>query len=122
MSVFNIELEESAIHNFTLKKFFTKVVKAYRSGSVEVESTPLGKKYRLGYSSLDFDQRFAKDPIPRDMRSKSINALYNQVIKGDNYIDCESMDNPSGSISISTGNGDDIINAEFELTGKTKSF
>ena len=56
------------------------------------------------------------------MRSKNINSLYSKVINGDNYIDCEYMDNPSGSISISTGNGDDIINAEFELTGKTKSF
>ena len=122
MSVFNIELEESAIHNFTLKKFFTKVVKAYRSGSVEVESTPLGKSYRLDGSSLGLDQRFAKDPTPRDMRSKNINSLYSKVINGDNYIDCEYMDNPSGSISISTGNGDDIINAEFSLTAKTKSF
>ena len=122
MSVFNIEFEESAIHNFTLKKFFTKVVKAYRSGSVEVESTPLGKRYRLDGSSLDFDQRFAKDPIPRDMRSKNIKSLYSQVINGDNYIDCEYMDNPTGSISISTGNGDDIINTEFSLTRKTKSF
>ena len=104
------------------KKFNTKVVKAYRSGSVEVESTPLGKSHRLDGSSLGLDQRFAKDLTPRDMRSKNINSLYSKVINGDNYIDCEWMDNPSGSMSISTGNGGDIINAEFSLTGKTKSF
>ena len=125
MSSFSFELD-APIKNFTLKKLFTKLVGAYRSNSFEAVSTPLGSVYQLDDGVVDaelyLDEKFAKDPSAKAMRSKKIDSLYEQVMAGDNYIDCEWMDNASGSINISTGNGDDIINVESGLSQRIKRF
>ena len=115
---------EMTPRNFSLKKLFTKVSKAYRSGSIDAVSTPIGNGYILKNDDLDaefyFNEAFSNDPNSREMKTKNINFLYKKVINGDNFIDCEWMENPRGSINISTGNGDDIIHFEVGLTQNTK--
>ena len=129
MSTFELDFEASQ-NNFTLQKMFTKILKAYRSGSSPAQSTPLGKKYKYEKTANDYDyddpkisldETFSNDPSASDMKRKGINALYKQVINGDNYIEGEEIE-LIGKAIISTGNGDDIINVEPELTRKTKSF
>lgn len=125
MSLLKFELN-NPFRNFTLKKLFTKVVKAYRSGSIDAVSTPIGSGYILDNDNLDadfyFNEAFSNDPSLQEMKNKNINSLYKQVINGDNYIDCEWMEDPAGSVSISTGNGDDIINVEADLSQNTKKY
>ena len=125
MSLIKFELHKTP-GNFTLKKLFTKVTKAYRSGSVDAVSTPIGNGYILKNDNFDadfyFNEAFSNDPNSREMKTKNINSLYNQVINGDNYVDCEWMDNPVGNVIISTGNGDDIINVEAGLSQNTKKY
>ena len=129
MSTFDLNFEASQ-NNFTLQKMFTKVVKAYRSGSSPAKSTPLGKTYKYekevsdyGYDDpkISLDETFSNNPSASDMKKKGINALYKQVINGDNYVDGEEIF-LIGKAIISTGNGDDIIDVEPVLTSKTKSF
>ena len=125
MSSFSFILEEP-IKNFTLNKLFKKLLKAYRSNSIEAVSTPLGSFYDLDDGVIDaelyLNEKFAKDPSAKDMRSEEIDSLYKHVMSGDNYIDCEWMDSAPGRINILTGDGDDIINVETELSQKTKRF
>ena len=84
MSVFDFQLNEST-HNFTLKKVFARVVKAYQSGSIETRPTLLGNSYRLNDDTFDarlsFNESLAKDPNASDMKTKNIKPYERQRAK-----------------------------------------
>ena len=126
MSAFEIDLDDDqVIKSFTLKKFFKKIVKAYRSGDGDFYATPLGGSYSddLGnLGTITLDEKFSKDPSKRDMKTKNINKLYKSIINGDNYIEFDSLRGAPGNVAINSRKGDDIIDCELSLSRKTKKF